>query len=64
MYGKKYVWFVPHWYENQFWNKVSGSTDCQPEHIHAVISYALSIQVSFMNYNHAATISGMVSNEF
>ena len=63
MYGRKYVWIVPHWYENQFWNKISQNSNCQPENIHAVINHALSIRILYMNYKHAVTVSGFVSNK-
>ncbi|EDV25424.1 uncharacterized protein TRIADDRAFT_55500 [Trichoplax adhaerens] len=63
MYGKKYVWIIPHWYEKKFWDKISQTSKCLPEHIYAVINHALSISVLYMNYEYIETITGMTPKE-
>lgn len=48
LYGSKYVWFLPTWYQKNWWNYVTNTSRCKPQQIKTAAGNYFGTQEGFL----------------
>ena len=64
MYGAKYVWLFPGWYNQWFWKVRYPSVDCTPEELETFLEGSLTFLFNHDDPENAQGISGMTASRF
>lgn len=51
LYGPKYVWFLPGWYHDNWWDNVDNKTKCTPQ------------QIKMAAGNYFGTLEGLIAKD-
>ncbi|XP_038054948.1 gamma-aminobutyric acid type B receptor subunit 2-like [Patiria miniata] len=63
MYGSKYVWILPGWFQREWW-RAEMDTDCTAEELARVVEGYFSIESLDINIDNRSSISGLTSHAF
>lgn len=61
MYGSKYQWIIPGWYENLWWESWINSSQCLSKNLLAAMEGYIGVDFEPLSSNTNKTISGRVS---
>jgi len=61
MYGSKYQWIIPGWYENLWWESWINSSQCLSKNLLAAMEGYIGVDFEPLSSKIIKTISGRVS---
>ncbi|XP_033632295.1 gamma-aminobutyric acid type B receptor subunit 2-like [Asterias rubens] len=63
MYGSKYVWLLPGWFQREWW-RAEDDTDCTADELAKTVAGYFAIDSLDINIDNRSSISGLTSNAF
>lgn len=64
LYGPKYVWFLPGWFNDRWWEKNVSHISCTPEQISLVADGYISTGPVYLNPVEEKGIADLTSSEY
>ena len=61
MYGSKYVWLLPGWFQREWW-RAEDDTDCTADELANTVAGYFAIDSLDINIDNRSSISGLVSD--